>query len=108
MKAIRYLAGCLLFVTGVLHFLPIIITPSDPKSIGMLVGGIIYLTIGVLLIKKIRFASLLGLFFPLLGLVIGFIATGFKNCDPLLIFMWVIDAIVVICCLLLLLNRKKE
>ena len=59
MKTIRYLAACLLLLTGVLHFLPIIKTPSDPTAIATLVGGIIYLTIGVLLIMKIKFAPLL-------------------------------------------------
>ena len=57
MKTIRYLAACLLLLTGVLHFLPIIKTPSDPNSIATLVGGFIYFTIGVLLIMKIKFAS---------------------------------------------------
>ena len=108
MKTIRYLAGCLLLLTGVLHFLPIIETPSDPNAIGMLVGGIIYLTIGVLLIMKIKFAPLLGLFFPLLGIVLGFLVLGFKNWDSFMSFLYAIDAVVVICCLLLLLNKKKE
>jgi len=107
MKTIRYLAACLLLLTGVLHFLPIIITPSDPNAIPTLVGSIIYLTIGVLLIMKIKFASLLGLIFPLIGLGTGFIVVGFKNWDSMLSFMFAIDAVVIICCLLLLLNKKK-
>ena len=108
MKTIRYLAACLLLLTGILHFLPIIKTPSDPTAIATLVGGIIYLTIGVLLIMKIKFAPLLGFFLPLLGLSLGFIVTGIKNWDLLLSIMFAIDAIVAICCLLLLLNKKKE
>lgn len=108
MKTIRYFAGCLLLLTGVLHFLPIIKTPSDPTAIPTLVGGIIYLTIGVLLIMKIKFAPYLGFFLPLLGLALGFIITGIKNWDFLLSIMFAIDAVVAICCLLLLLNKKKE
>ena len=108
MKTIRYLAACLLLLTGILHFLPIIKTPSDPTAIATLVGGIIYLTIGVLLIMKIKFAPLLGLFFPLLGLALGFIVTGIKNWDLLLSIMFALDAIVAICCLLLLLNKIME
>lgn len=108
MKTIRYLAACLLLLTGVLHFLPLIKTPSDPYAIPTMVGGIIYMTIGVLLIMKIKFATYLGVFLPLLGLTGGFIVTGIKNWDLLFSILYAIDAIVVICCLLLLLNKKKE
>jgi uncharacterized membrane protein HdeD (DUF308 family) len=107
MKTIRYLAACLLLLTGVLHILPIIKTPSDPNSIPMLAFGIIYFTIGVLLIMKIKFDSLLGIIFPLIGLGIGFFVVGFKNWDAMLSFMFVIDAIVIIGCSILLLNKNK-
>lgn len=107
MKTIRYLSACLLLLTGVLHILPIIKTPSDPNSIPMLVFGIIYFTIGVLLIMKIKFDSLLGIIFPLIGLGTGFFVVGFKNWDAMLSFMFVIDAVVIIGCSILLLNKNK-
>ena len=107
MKTIRYLAASLLLLTGVLHILPIIKTPSGPNVVPMMVFGIIYFAIGVLLIMKIRFASLLGLIFPLIGLGIGFFVVGLKNWDTMLSFLFGIDAVVIICCLLLLLNKNK-
>jgi len=107
MKSIRYLAAGLLLITGVLHILPMFTTPSDPNSIPMLVFGIIYFTIGVLLIMKIKFDSLLGVIFPLIGLGTGFFVVGIKNWNTMLTFMFVIDAVVVVCCLILLLNKKR-
>jgi uncharacterized membrane protein HdeD (DUF308 family) len=107
MKTIRYLAAGLLLLTGVLHILPIFKTPSEPNSIPMLAFGIIYFTIGVLLIMKIKFDSLLGVIFPLIGLGIGFFVVGIKNWNAMLTFMFVIDAVIVICCLILLLRKNK-
>ena len=107
LKAIRYLAAGLLLLTGVLHILPIIKTPSDPNSLPMLVFGIIYFAIGVLLLMKIRFSSLLGVIFPLVGLGTGFFVVGIKNWDTMLSFMFVIDAVILVCCLILLLNKNK-
>jgi uncharacterized membrane protein HdeD (DUF308 family) len=107
MKAIRYLAAGLLLLTGVLHILPIFKAPSDPNSLPMLIFGIVYFTIGVLLITNIKFATLLGLIFPIIGLGTGFFVVGIKNWTAMLTFLFVIDAVVVICCLLLLLNKNK-
>lgn len=108
MKTIRYLAAGLLLLTGVLHILPIFKTSSDSNSIPMLVFGIIYFIIGVLLIMKIRFSSLLGVIFPLIGLGTGFFVVGINNWNAMLTFMFVIDAIVIICCLFLLPKKSKE
>lgn len=107
MKTFRYLSACLLLLTGVLHVLPIIRTPSDPNSLPMMVFGIIYFTIGILLILKVKFDSLLGVVFPLIGLGVGLFVVGTKNWTSMLIFMFIIDAIVVISCSILLLNRNK-
>jgi len=108
MKALRYLAAGLLLLTGVLHILPMFKTPSDPNSIPMLVFGIVYFTVGILLIMKIRFDSLLGVIFPLVGLGTGFFVVGIKNWDTMLTFMFAIDAVVVVFCLILLLNKNKS
>ena len=108
MKALRYLAAGLLLLTGVLHILPMFKTPSDPNSIPMLVFGIVYFTVGILLIMKIRFDSLLGVIFPLVGLGTGFFVVGIKNWDTMLTFMFAIDAVVVVFSLILLLNKNKS
>ncbi len=107
MKTIRILAAGLMLLTGVLHILPMIKDPSDPNSLPMLVFGIIYLTIGVLLIMKNKYSAILGIIFPLIGLGTGFFVVGIKNWNAMLCFMFAVDAIVVICCSFLLLNKNK-
>jgi len=108
MKTIRLLAAGLLLLTGVLHILPIFKTPSDPNSIPMLVFGIAYFAVGVMLIMKIKFDSLLGVVIPLIGLGVGFFVVGIKNWTAMLTFLFAIDAVVIICCLILLLNKNKS
>jgi uncharacterized membrane protein HdeD (DUF308 family) len=108
MKPIRYLAAGLLLLTGVLHILPMFKTPSDPNSIPMLIFGIAYFAVGVMLIMKIKFDSLLGIIIPLIGLGVGLFMIGIKNWTAMLTFLFAIDAVVVICCLILLLNKKNS
>jgi hypothetical protein len=107
MKTIRYVAAGLLLLTGVLHILPMMTKPSDPNSMPMLIFGIAYLAVGVLLILKIRFDTLLGVIFPVIGLGTGFFVVGVKNWTPMLTFLFAIDAVVVVCCLILLLYKEK-
>ena len=108
MKIIRYFAVCLLLLTGALHIIPIIKTPSDPNAVPMLIFGIVYFTVGILLLLKVKYSDLLGVIFPIIGLGTGFFVVGLKNWDAMLTFLFAIDAVVVICCVLLLLNRKKD
>jgi hypothetical protein len=108
MKPIRYLAAGLLLLTGILHVIPMIKTPHDPNSLPMFVFGIAYFTTGVLLILKVRFDTLLGIIFPVVGLGTGFFVVGIKNWDAMLTFMFVVDAVVAACCLVLLLNKNKS
>jgi uncharacterized membrane protein HdeD (DUF308 family) len=108
MKLIRYLSAGLLLLTGILHIIPIFKAPSDPNSLPMLVFGIVYFAVGVLLIMKIKYDTLLGIIFPLIGLGTGFFVVGIKNWNGMLTFMFIIDAVVAICCLLLLLNKNKN
>jgi uncharacterized membrane protein HdeD (DUF308 family) len=108
MKPIRYLAAGLLLFTGVLHILPMFKTPSDPNSIPMLIFGIAYFAVGVMLIMKIKYDSLLGIIIPLIGLGVGFFMIGIKNWTAMLTFLFAIDAVVIICCLILLLNKKDS
>ena len=107
MKIIRYLAAGLLLLTGILHILPIFKVPSDPNSLPMLVFGIAYFTIGVLLILKVRFDTLMGVIFPIIGLGTGFFVVGIKNWTTMITFLFAIDAVVAICCLILLLKKDK-
>lgn len=107
MRVIRYLAGLLMVITGILHVLPIFKEVKDPNALPMLGFGVVYLAIGVLLFIDKKFAQILGIIFPLIGLGVGFGVVGLKNWDTMLTIMFVIDAVVIICCLVLLLNKKK-
>jgi hypothetical protein len=107
MKPIRYLAAGLLLLTGVLHILPMFKTPSDPNSLPMLGFGVVYFIVGVLLLLKVKYDSLLGIIFPVIGLLTGFVVVGIKNWDAMLTFMFLIDAVVAACCLILVLNKNK-
>jgi hypothetical protein len=107
MKTIRYFAAVLMLVTGGMHILPMFTTPKDPNALPMLGFGIVYFTIGVLLILNKKIAEILGIVVPLAGLAIGFFKIGLKNWDTMLTIMFIIDAVVIICCIFLLLNRKK-
>jgi hypothetical protein len=95
-------------LTGVLHILPILTKPSDPNSLPMLVFGIAYFAVGVLLIMKIRFDTLLGVILPVIGLGTGFFVVGVKNWDAMLTFLFAIDVVVAIFCLVLIMNKGKE
>jgi len=107
MKTIRYLAALLLVITGVLHVLPMFKEIRDPNAVPMLGFGIVYFIIGVLLFMDKKFARILGIVFPLIGLGVGFGVVGLKNWDAMLSIMFIIDAVVVIGCLILLLDKNK-
>lgn len=107
MKPIRYFAAGLLLLTGILHILPMFKTPSDPNALPMLIFGIVYITIGILLILKVRYDSLSGIIFPFIGLLTGFFVVGLKNWNTMLTLMFLIDAVVVVCCFILFLKKDK-
>ena len=74
-----------------------------------MVFGIVYFTLGVLLISKMRFAELLGFIVPLAILFIYPLVVDFKNLRPWSSgFLGAIDAIVVISCLILFMMKIKN
>jgi hypothetical protein len=106
MKAIRYLSAGLLLLLCVLNLYIGIIAKPDPSFVMYMVFGVVYFTLGVLMISKIRLASWLGFIIPLAILFIYPLIVDFKNLDPWSSgIMGAIDAIVVICCLILLLIK---
>ncbi|HEY5125089.1 MAG TPA: hypothetical protein VIK14_15270 [Ignavibacteria bacterium] len=107
MKTIRLLAGTLLVITGVLHIAMYIKAPNDPGFIGMLVFGIIYGVTGLLLFTQRIFPIFLGLFLPLIGMIIAIIKFGFPVLISMMALLLLIDLIVIICCVYLVLNRGK-
>jgi len=107
MKAIRFLAGILLLITGVLHVILYAKTPDEPGMIGYLVFGIIYALIGILLFTRNMYPVYLGLIFPLIGFIICLIKFGFPVIVSIDTLLYVIDVVVIICCVILLMKRKK-
>jgi hypothetical protein len=107
MKTIRYVAALLLLITGVLHVLPMFKEVRDANALPMLGFGVVFFVIGVLLFMDKKYATILGIVFPLIGLGIGFGVVGLKNWDVMLSIMFIIDAVVAIGCLILLLNKNK-
>ena len=106
MKHIRHLAAALLFITGLLHFIPLFIRFDDPDTFPMLLFGLGYLIIAYLLFKNKAVGVFFGVILPLIGVGAAFIKIGFENWDLLLQLMIAIDIVVVVCCVLLL-NRKR-
>lgn len=107
MKKILYIAALLLMLTGILHTLPFFIQPQEAMEVPMLVFGIIYFSIGVMLFLKMKFASLLGVIFPIIGLVAGLLEIGIQHLTTMLTILFAIDTIVVFCCVWLLFNKKR-
>jgi hypothetical protein len=106
MKAIRLLSASLLLPLCVVNLYLGIITKPYGSFVMYITFGIVYLTLGMLLISKIRFAVWLGFIIPLAVLFIYPFMVDFKNLDPWSYgIMGAIDAIVVICCFILLLLK---
>ncbi len=106
MIAIRYLSAGLLLLLCVLNLYLGIITKPNPGFVMYIVFGVVYFTLIVLLISKIRFALWLGMIIPLALLFIYPLMVDFKNLNPLSYgIMGAIDAIVAIFCLILVLLK---
>ncbi len=108
MKTLRLIAGILLVITGVLHVVGYFQAPDDPGSIGMLVFGIIYGTIGLLLFTKKLYPVYLGLIIPLTGMATAIIKLGFPPVKSMMFLLLLIDVVVIVICVYLLLKRKTD
>jgi len=106
MKAIRYLAASMFLLTGILHFYlwinptPLVISPN-----GMLIGGIVYSSTGVLLLMKLGFARWLGLL-PILPIVMALFMSDLSSLDWTILW-FPIELVAVICCIILLVKKSK-
>jgi uncharacterized membrane protein HdeD (DUF308 family) len=99
MKTIRYFVALLLLLTGVLHTLYIFRVQQDDIGTQMLAFGVIYFTLGVLLMVNRNFSPAWGIIFPMIGLVVAIF--GFQHWTTLLIILLAIDAIIVFCSIFL-------
>jgi len=109
MKAIHYLPTSFLLLLCVLNLYLGIITRPDPSFVTYIVFGLVYFTLGVLLISKMRCAEFLGFIIPLAIVFIYPLIVDFKNLHPWSSGMLgAINALVVLCCLYLLLVKIKN
>jgi hypothetical protein len=108
-KAIHFLPVGLLLLLCILNLYLGIITNPDPSFVMYIVFGVVYFTVGVVLISKIRCAELLGLIIPLAILFIYPLIVDFKNLHPWSSgFLGAINAVVVLYYLYLLLVKIKN
>lgn len=109
MKAIHYLPASLLLLLSVLNLYLGIITRPDSGYVIYIVFGVVYFTLGVLLINKMRGADFLGFIIPLSIVFLYPLIVDFKNLHPWSSgFLGAINAVVVLCCLYLLLVKIKN
>jgi len=108
MKTIRYLAAGLLLFTGLLHVIQIITTKViDTATVITVIFGIIYLGLGVLLLRSGRIILWLAAILPLVGLLLA--AVGMLTKPTMLgaLFM-VIDIAIAACCFTLLFRKGQK
>jgi len=108
-KAINSLPSGFLLLLCVLNLYLGIIARPDPGFVIYIAFGVVYFTLGVLLIIKMRCAELLGFILPLAIVFIYPLIVDFKNLHPWSSgFLGAINAVVVLCCLYLLLVKVKN
>ncbi len=109
MKTINCIPAGFLLLLFVLNLYLGIITRPDPGFVIYIVFGVVYFTLGVILISKMRCAELLGFIIPLAIVFIYPLIVDFKNLHPWSSgFLGAINAVVVLCCLYLLLVKIKN
>jgi hypothetical protein len=109
MKAIPYLpTSLLLFLCGLNLYLAIIAGPEHSFMMFM-IFSVVYLTLGVLFIRKIKFAELVGFIFSFAIIFVYPSIVDFENLHPWSSgLLGAINAIVAIYCLYLLMIRIKD
>jgi uncharacterized membrane protein HdeD (DUF308 family) len=108
MKTIRFLAGLLLLVSGILHIIVYFQAPDNPGSIGILGFGIIYCLTGLLLFNKKKYPIYLGIFVPLIGMTLSLIKFGVPELISMSALFKLLEIIAVGCCCYLLINKKNN
>ena len=108
MKTVRYLAVGLLLLTGLLHVVQIITaTIIDAAVIIAVTFGIIYLALGLLLIKGGRAIVWLAAIVPLVGLILAGVGMLMKPTLLGALFM-AIDIGISACCFTLLFRKSHQ
>ena len=108
MKRIRQLAGMLMIISSVTHVLQLKVYPLEHHVIGAAGFGIIYLVIGLLLLRGNLLSLWLGAILPSIGGILGVYRFLFLHPNPFTIFHVVIDLVVVPICIYSLMKRFKN
>ena len=109
MKAIRYIATILLIAAGVGHITLFIQEPmAEVSATAVLVFGIIYFVVAILLFLKLKYSSISGIIFPLIGIIVGLMAFDPAEGPLILKFLGIIDAGVIILCSVLEWNGRRK
>ena len=110
MRYIRLIIAALLILTGILHVVQFWILGNSFDRISYPVGGIVYFTLGILLLLvKARWVIWLGVLLPAFGLassLVNVIST--QNMPAIYPLLVVIDVIVVIGSIILLKQKERE
>ncbi len=108
MKRIRQLAGMLMIISSVTHVLQLKVYPLEHHVIGAAGFGILYLVIGLLLLRGNLLSLWLGAILPSIGGILGVYRFLFLHPNPFTIFHVVIDLVVVPICIYSLMKRFKN
>jgi hypothetical protein len=105
MKTIRFFASLLMLISGVWHVALYFKAPAV-WGITALAFGILYLIIGLLLLRPKMIGVYLGLI-PVVPLISAPFMVKLKDLDPAMTALLLIDLVVFVCCVYLLLKRNK-
>jgi hypothetical protein len=109
MRSIRIIPIGLLFLLFVANLYIGILTSPGHGFVNYLIFSAVYLTVGLLMISKFRFAELTGFLVPIAIFFIYPIMPDFKNLHPWTSgIMSMFNATIMICCFILLILKIKN
>ena len=95
-------------VTGIAHIFLAFGYPEHSEIILMLLFGVAYFISGLSLILKPAAGEIMGMIFPMAGLLIGIFFIGPRNWSALFCNLFAIDAFVLVSCFCLRFAGRKE
>lgn len=109
MKYLFYLAGVLLFLSGIFHLVQVFTAPYDPAAVAptifTAIFGVAYLVIGALLALGKENILLYGVIVPLLGGLFSLMSLSVTNSAYATLVLLVGVAVAVICAFLMRAGR---
>ncbi|NER93815.1 MAG: hypothetical protein F6J86_08230 [Symploca sp. SIO1B1] len=99
MQRLRQIAGILMIISSVTHVVQLQIYPREHHVIGAAGFGIIYLIIGIFLLRRNRLALWFGAILPSIGGILGIYRFFFLHPNPFSIFHVGIDLVIVPICI---------